>query len=72
MSKQSDAKADQNYREKPVWRECRNCRHFSLDRVPQKSEYTDSEWIDEKNLRCTLGNFAVKKLATCDKHERMP
>ena len=65
MSKQSDAKIAQRYDDKPVWKECRNCKHFASD----KSTPYASGYIEEKNLRCTLGGFSVKKLATCRKHE---
>lgn len=60
MSKQSDAKAKQNYRDKPGWPECRNCVHFSSD---------TTDLFVEKDMRCTIGNFKVMKLGTCDKHE---
>ena len=67
VSKQLDAKRFQGYRERPLQPECRNCRHFVSDKIDD-----GTGWIEEKNFRCTLGKFAVKKLATCDKHETKP
>ena len=67
MSKQSDAKEKQNYRDKPKWPECRNCIHFMSDEF--KDQHTG--WTSEANIRCNLGGFKVLKMATCDKHEPM-
>ena len=69
MSKQSDAKAKQNYRDKPEWPECRNCKFFASDEVRKYSEYSGNDYVEEKNLRCTIGGFKVMKLGTCDKHQ---
>lgn len=81
MSKQSDAKASQGYQDKPVPPTCGNCRGLKSDRIlPEWMERENQHgrsfgrvalWsVDasgvEKNLRCGLGNFAVKKSATCN------
>ena len=65
MSKQQDKRIMQNYRDKPVWPECRNCEHFKSDKV----DVQGTGWVEEKNLRCGLGLFKVAKLGTCDRHE---
>lgn len=64
-SKQSIAKEVQGYDQNPIQPECRNCKHFASEF--EKQEYGPYEV--ETNLRCGLGGFAVKKLATCSKHE---
>jgi hypothetical protein len=81
MSAQSDAKAAQGYVAKPVPSTCGNCARFAYDLLlpiwaaKEKAagrkdwegvEYTIEEYGVEKNLRCTLGSFAVKKMATCN------
>lgn len=81
MSRQSDAKAAQGYVAKPVPSTCVNCAHFAsdqelpawiADRVAKGekywdgSKYTVERFGVEKNQRCALGGFAVKKMATCD------
>jgi len=64
MSKQSDAKAEQNYTRE--LKTCSNCKHFTYE--TEKSGWNNSYTI-EKNLRCGIGGFKVHKTATCDKHE---
>lgn len=80
MSAQATAKAAQGYQAKPVPSVCGNCAHFTTELVLPKwmsdrnaalaadghrISYSD-EYKREKNLRCAIGNFAVKKSATCD------
>lgn len=58
MSKQSIAKEKQNYRGDA--RTCSNCAHY-------KSEFVkNGNWVEEKNKRCGIGDFVVKKTAVCD------
>ena len=77
MSKQSDAKAKQNYCAKPVPQTCANCKHLSQNfyhydgeygrvegKNPDTEKYARPTYSD--NLRCGIGGFAVKKSATCD------
>lgn len=64
MTKQSKAKADQGYVPKAVPQVCGNCANFASDFV-RVSQFYDCQV--EKNKRCTLGGFAVKKMGTCDK-----
>jgi hypothetical protein len=66
MSKQSEAKAAQGYREEP--KTCSNCVNFTSDHI-EKSYQSFSglqTWTEEKNKRCAIGGFVVKKMATCD------
>ena len=59
MSKQSEAKKQQGYRQHG--KACGSCIHRSF------TEKAD-EWlfIHEKNNRCAIGGFAVKKSAVCN------
>ena len=66
MSKQSIAKTNQGYVEKNT-KICSSCRFFALDLIKEVTRF--KTWTEEKNLRCTLGGFAVKKMATCNKFE---
>ena len=68
MSKQSQAKQDQHYRMKAD--ACLNCAHFCSDQIEKTYDAWNGKraWIVEKNLRCGIGGFAVKKSATCDRH----
>lgn len=64
MSKQGEAKKKQNYDPKPISRVCMNCEHYKSDIIKGIGIF------DEKNKRCGLGEFAVKKMATCDLFKR--
>lgn len=55
MSRVSEAKEMQGYQQKPVQRRCRVCSH-----VRTRGDF-------DKKFTCTLGNFAVKANAICDK-----
>lgn len=61
MSKQSEAKKEQGYVERAPQNVCGNCAHY-------RSAMSDYYGY-ESEKKCTLGGFAVKKLATCNKHE---
>lgn len=68
MSKQSDAKLEQGYVAKAVPQTCMNCAHFALESQMRTSKYMPHKvYLDESNLRCELGGFAVKKMASCAK-----
>lgn len=73
MSAQSKAKADQDYDPKPDPARCANCGHFQSDMLPPNwmrendMRRDDPSYHREKNLRCGIGGFAVKKTATCIK-----
>lgn len=65
MSKQSEAKVLQGYVAKPVPKTCMNCQHFKSDNVLSNT-WMGKDYYKETNLRCGLGGFAVKKMATCN------
>lgn len=65
MSKQSEAKEAQGYVAKAVPQTCGNCAHFRSDMIEQKSSYMGTTWFAEKNIRCGIGGFTVKKMANC-------
>lgn len=81
MSKQANARLQQRYRtdadtcancaffkralELPAWMKDENARRQAAGR---SAEYGD-EHRREKNLRCSLGGFAVKKTAVCEQHK---
>lgn len=62
MSKQSEAKERQGYTTDP--KNCGSCKHFQCDLEEQKGYYYKPFYI-ERNKRCGLGGFAVKKTASC-------
>ena len=68
MSKQSEAKKEQNYREVPD--SCANCGHYESQLVEKTYDAWNGKqvWAEEKGKRCSIGGFAVKKMATCDRH----
>lgn len=84
MSKQSDAKDRQGYNPKPEPKTCTNCRHFEFDtelpvwiqeqnliaQVRGSPAPYGPECAVFKNLRCAIGGFAVKRMATCKEFER--
>ena len=63
MSKQSDAKTKQGYvpSYQPLF--CMHCRNFKSDIVEMTNGW--AKWTEEKNIRCGIGGFAVKKKGTC-------
>jgi hypothetical protein len=79
MSKQSEARDTQGYRTEQ--RNCGNCSHRTHDlALPAWMERSNAERVkdglppyysvvnaEERNHRCTIGDFAVKKTATCDR-----
>lgn len=69
MSKQSEAKSRQGY--VPKAPTCSTCIHFTSDVVKKLSGW-GVEWTEEANLRCAIGGFAVKKMATCYKWSQKP
>jgi hypothetical protein len=64
---QGEVKRNQNYRTRPFYPRCSNCKHF-------KSEFFQPLILDEKMFNrekkphCRLGGFPVKETALCDKH----
>lgn len=70
MSKQSKAKEIQGYVPKPVPNVCMNCSYFRSE-VSIRTGYFGGEYTDEKNMRCGLGGFAVKKKGTCNEWRKI-
>ena len=67
MSKQSENKKAQEYQASPIVPTCSNCTFFESKMV--RTYYTSLNYYDlEKNLRCGIGGFAVKKHGTCKLH----
>ena len=66
MSKQSEAKLAQGYEHKPVPKTCVNCAHYRSEISFVKSAYSSQGIRQEKDIRCGLGGFAIKKMATCN------
>jgi len=64
MSKKANKKTEQGYEPKPIFAMCSNCIYFKSDF--EKKEYG---YMAEKNIRCGVGHFAVKKQGTCKLHE---
>jgi hypothetical protein len=70
VSKQSEAKEVQGYRNQPDC--CQNCKHFTKDTI-EKSYYGSTKtWTEDKNMRCGVGGFAAKKTAVCNNFELKP
>jgi len=65
MSKQSDAKKTQEYDPKPRPQICRECKNFQFEKV-LTSELYGQKYYRDKNLKCSIGGFAVKKISTCN------
>lgn len=61
MSKK--AKEEQGYQEKPIQPMCSNCAYYQSVLSPNGYGF-----VEEKEKRCAIGGFAVKKMATCKKH----
>lgn len=64
MSKQSDAKVQQNYRAQSA--KCKNCANYLSDVTVIKAAASwDLDYTVEKNRRCSLGGFAIKAEGHC-------
>jgi len=63
MSKVKKAKEEQGYQESPKFPTCNNCIHYKSDLVLNQYNYQQ-----ETNVRCGIGDFAIKKLSTCRQH----
>ena len=67
MSKQSEAKERQGYNAKAAQRVCMTCQHFMSDHEEQRGyDGRLNGYMMEKNIRCGLGGFAVKKMGLCN------
>ena len=67
MSKQSEAKAKQGYIDKPNPPVCMHCAFYRSE----IGHYDNNpDYPKEINIRCGIGEFAVKKLGTCNRFQR--
>lgn len=64
MSKTEEIKKKQGFTKQSP--KCSNCIYFKSEKVEQVSGF--GVYIAEKNMRCTLGNFAVGKSNYCNLH----
>lgn len=64
MSKQSEAKERQHYVPKDKPAVCSNCVHYT-SKVVERSGIFGGTYKDEREKRCGLGGFSVKKSGTC-------
>lgn len=67
MSKQSEAKEMLGYSTKS--RCCMNCVNYSAEQQEREGVF-GRKYVVEKNRRCTLGKFAVQKMASCNQWKR--
>ena len=65
MSKQLEAKQAQGYEQKPVIHVCKNSKHFT-SKFTNAYDIWNSIYQIEKEMRCGIGGFAVKKMGTCN------
>ena len=63
-SPQARAKEAQGYT--TIAMQCGTCLHFVCDLLPA---WEGSTYMAEKNKRCAIGGFAVKKMAICNKYK---
>ena len=66
MSKQSAAKDFQGYT--TAQHVCATCTHYASQKVDYEGVFGGT-YINESNKRCSIGGFAVKKMATCNLFE---
>lgn len=64
MSKQQEAKERQGYETKPILPVCKTCQHRT-SRIEHGKDYYGRAWEQEKDIRCGLGGFAIKEMASC-------
>lgn len=70
MSKQSDAKKQQGYVAKAIPKTCVNCSSFLFETINHPpSPFNRNGWSEEKNFRCSIGGFAVKKMGSCNEFD---
>ena len=67
MSKQSEMKEKQGYVAKAIPQTCQNCTRFLFDHLQTQkpTQWCKDGWWEDKNMRCGIGGFAVKKMGTC-------
>lgn len=63
-SKQQQAKERQGYEIAPVLPVCSTCQHYTSRMVSETTSWGQT-FEQEKDLRCGIGGFAIKKTASC-------
>ena len=63
-SKQQQAKERQGYEITPVLPVCSTCQHYT-SRIERGENFWGHGVEQEKDLRCGIGGFAIKKTASC-------
>lgn len=66
MTKLEELKKEINYRKDS--NQCHNCSSFMSDFISEQRWGT--EYKVEKNIRCSLYSFAIKKSTVCDSHTK--
>lgn len=66
MSKQSENKEKQGFQKKCPC--CGNCDKFHSQKIETTRSWTTKAFIEETELRCSLGGFKVGKGNWCLKH----
>jgi hypothetical protein len=69
VSKQSEAKIKQHYVAKAIPATCQYCKYFEFERIHVDVGMWGGYWV-EKNLRCSIGEFAVNKMGLCREFDR--
>ncbi|MDO7934424.1 hypothetical protein Q6A26_20345 [Xanthomonas euvesicatoria pv. eucalypti] len=74
MSKQTKAKSSQGWTKKPTLPICMNCVHFRKEVVDKTYAgfSGDYHWSGDKKMRCSLGDFATQKTASCGRYAERP
>jgi len=49
---------------------CKTCRHFTSDMVERNLSWSARSITEEKNKRCSIGDFAVQSTGHCRLFER--
>lgn len=68
MSKQSEARLRQGFVLTPTHPTCGNCIHLDMAQS-RTSHHVSTQKFKEKEYRCAIGKFTVRKKNTCDLHE---
>jgi len=67
MSKQSEAKRNQGYVEKPELKQCNTCHYFTCVEEEHK-DWSGEVYTLRKSIKCSFGNFAVKNKSICNEY----
>lgn len=68
MSKVEKQKQAQGFQRKPNHPKCADCQHFKCDTENVRG-WGGAIFVKERNLRCSIGGFAVGKTSTCNEFQ---